>query len=186
MKKIAIVAGVLLATLLFATTAMAADNVLLADIDFGGDDGYAGTLGWGRSVTDETGGSYGGIGDYGCRLVWDIAPPDGTNDAYFMLPTPQGSAQSLTIRHLDGIADDSFTVEVQAASGAWIDVGSYANYYTTETWVTTPFDLSPFSFGRGTNLTFRITATGTQWSGFDTYGQLCIDKVELYGNGKPR
>jgi hypothetical protein len=184
-KKLTIVLA-LLSILLITSAALAAENVMLDRVDFGSDgtDADRDRDGWGRSATDETGGGYGGIGSGGCRLVWDGADDD--PNATIALYTPKGAAKDLTIRHLDGLADDSFNVEVQHANGSWVDVGSYSDQYTTENWLETNFDLSGIGFGRGRDFLVRITATGPKWSGFPAWGQLCIDWIELYGDGAPR
>lgn len=190
MKKVALVLGLLVALLMLASAVWAAENVMLDSVDLGtggtGDPGAS--LGWGRSATDQTGGGYGGIGSGGCRIVWDPVPnPTDGPDATVVLHTPQSSAQSLKVRHLDGLADDSFDVEVMHANGSWVYVGHYTGQLTgTEDWIVTDFDLSGINLGRGRDFQVRFTATGPQWSGFDTWGQLCIDWIELYGNGKPQ
>lgn len=185
MKRISIITLILTALLILAVgIAYAAENVLLDKVDLGGDDdGYAIDFGWGRSATGDTGGNYGGIAPGSCRLVWDVAPDDGP-DAYVML-NGKGAANSLDVRHLDGIADDSFDIYVQHANGSWVWAGSYPDAGSTETWVITPFDLSDLDFGRGRDFVVKIDATGAQWSGFPTWGQLCIDWIEVYGNGQP-
>jgi hypothetical protein len=185
-KKVALVLGLLVALLMLASAVWAAENVMLDSIDLGSGGTEEGRelCGWGRSATDETGGNYGGIGEGGCRLVWD-GEEDGP-DATVLMHTHHGAAMNLKVRHLDGLADDSFDVEVLHANGSWVYVGSYSDQYSTENWVETDFDLSGIDLGRGRDLQVRFTATGDQWSGFSTWGQLCIDWIELYGNGKPR
>jgi hypothetical protein len=187
MKKVALVLGLLVALLMLASAVWAAENVMLDSVDLGSNGTEEGhdLDGWGRSATDETGGNYGGIGAWGtCRLVWD-GDSDGP-DATVSLHTPHGSAQNLKVHHLDGSADDSFDVYVQHANKSWVYVGSYSDQYSTENWVETDFDLSAIGFGRGRDLRVKIEATGSQWSGFPTWGQLCIDWIELYGDGTPQ
>ena len=189
MKKLALISTLFLALVLAVSSAWAAENVLLDSVDLGTGGTEAGRImsGWGRSATDETGGNYGGIGLGGCRLVWDVAPDTG-RDATIELSSDRGAAMNLSVQHLDGLADDSFDVDVLAADGTWTSVGHYTGLTTgTEDWKTTDFDLSWVEFGRGRDpLVFRFTATGDQWTGFPTWGQLCIDWIELYGNGAPR
>ena len=87
---------------------LAAEDAVIDRIDLGsaGNENSSHHLtGWGRSATDETGGTYGGIGPGGCRFVWD-----GENDgpeAYFTLTASGGTAEYLIVRHLDGQANDS-------------------------------------------------------------------------------
>jgi hypothetical protein len=177
---------VVTALLLLTSVAWAAEGLMLDRIDLGTGGTEEGRTmdGWGRSATDETGGSYGSISPGTCRLVWDGAEDD--PDACILLEPGKGAVKSLEVRHLDGIAVDSFDLYVEQASGDWLLVGSYADQYSAETWVETVFDLEPYGFGRGgSEIRLKIDATGDKWSGFDTYGQLCIDWIEVYGNGKP-
>jgi hypothetical protein len=187
MRRIWIAVSVVAALLLLGSAVWAAEGVLLDSVDFGTDGTDSGRelSGWGRSATDETGGNYGGIGSGGCRLVWDIDPDDGP-DATVLLYPDRGAAKWLMLRHLDGIADDSFDVYVEHDNGTWVCVGHYEDQYNTENWVVTPFDLSTVDLGRGNDFRVKLEATGPQWSGFPTWGQLCIDWVELYGSGAPR
>ena len=186
-KRILFSIVVVLALLtIFSTVVLAADNVLLDGVDFGsaGTEGGHNLVGWGRSVTDETGGNYGGIGLGGCRLVWD-GETDGP-DAEFTFLLSGGSAETLIIQHLDGRTDDSFNVGVKDDSGNWVSVGIYRDTYTSpETWLTTLFFLSSLGLGPQEYLEFKIEATGPKWDEFSTWGQLCIDRAELYGTEGP-
>ena len=177
--------GVLALLTIFSTAVLAAEPVLLDSVDFGSagtEDGHN-LVGWGRSATDQTGGIYGGIGDGGCRLVWD-GDDDGP-DAQFSLSTSGGTAESLELVHLDGMTDDGFDVEVKYGEGTWLPVESYADQDADEIWETFTIDLSSLALEGVVDLVFRITATGEKWGGFPTWGQLCIDKAELYGSEEP-
>jgi hypothetical protein len=74
---------------------------------------------------------------------------------------------STTIRHLDGIANDTFDVHVDGVY--W---GTYTDSITSpETWLTTGFSGTPGS-------TLTITSTAPPWQYHGTYGQLAIDWVQ--------
>ena len=106
--------------------------------------------------------------DYLCRTVWG-PDPDQTNWASVTFPT---NIDTVTIRHLDGSANDSFDVHVD---------GNYWGSYTApapnppkinqEQWFETTFTGTP-----GTVLT--ITVTAEAWSQWQTWGQLGIDRID--------
>jgi hypothetical protein len=121
---------------------------------------------WGPIEPTTSEGSWGGIAtdpgsyDHLARTVW------GANDADWASVSFDSSVNSVTIRHLDGGADDGFNVYVNDV--LW---GSYADSGTTETWKMTTFTGAP-----GTVL--KIQATGQPWALFCDYGQLGIDRIE--------
>jgi hypothetical protein len=110
--------------------------------------------GWGGIATDP--GSYDNL----CRTVW------GFGDENWASVSFDSQVNSVTIRHLDGAANDGF--EVYVDNVLW---GSYADSGTTETWMTTTFTGAAGSI-------LRIQATGQQWEYFNPYGQLGIDRIE--------
>jgi opacity protein-like surface antigen len=169
-------------TFISAASASAAQNVLLDRVDFATTAGVCNLSGWGATTS---GGYYGGRQTDSC-VVRPANTDDSLKSAEVLLLTPRGSAKNLTLRHLDGIADDSFKVEVQHANGEWVLAGSYTDSGSSEIWKTTNFDLSSITLGRGRDIPVRITATGAIWSGKPTWGQLAIDWIELWGNGQPR
>jgi hypothetical protein len=115
-------------------------------------------------------------------MVWEIGCEEGQNNATFQLDSDGYYASTLTIRHLDGLADDSFKVEIQNADLSWTDMGSYGDKgNAAEVWTETSFDIPE---GRSGLLTFRITATDGEWAQCDTYGQLALDWAELYGGSE--
>jgi hypothetical protein len=123
--------------------------------------------GWGPVQPDTSGGNWGGIAadplspDGKCRVMWDASDDDPSASLTF--PTV---ITALGVRHLKGLADDSFDVEVGAASwGSAVDDVS-----DSEVWAISSFMGTP-----GKKLT--LTATGDPWSGFDTYGQVAVDWV---------
>ena len=97
-------------------------------------------------------------------MIWDAS--DGNPSASLTFPRP---ITSVTIRHLLGLADDSFDVNVFGGGALW---GSILDAPSgTETWITT-------SLGGPAGATLTLTATGPAWSGFARYGQVAIDWVE--------
>jgi hypothetical protein len=136
-------------------------------VDLGTPAGEAGytIIDWGPVQPTTSGGNWGNLAtdfqswDHLCRTVWSAG------NANWASITFDDKILAVEIRHLDGIADDSFKVEVDGS--LW---GSYADVGSTETWKITAFTGTP-----GNTLT--ITSTAQQWSGFGTYGQLGIDRV---------
>lgn len=83
---------------------------------------------------------------------------------------PTSATKKIYIRHLDGQTDDSFKVYVD---GTLID--SYTDAYSTETWLTSSFDVSSYT---GTH-EVKITLTASHWESFDSYGQLGISWIKI-------
>jgi len=144
-------------------------------VDLGTPAGEAGyTLtDWGPVQPTTSGGTWGGMGagtapgsfDQLCRTVWGHTT-GGLNWASITFPRP---ITSVTIRHLVGLADDSYQVDVKAGDYYW---GSFPDAPSgTEYWTSSSFSGSP-------DKTLVITATGLKWSDFNTYGQLGIDWVD--------
>jgi len=113
-------------------------------------------------------------------------PGDNDLAGYVILNANKFDPLSVNIRHLDGIADDSFDLFVLRIDGNWVNIGHYSDQGTTETWLVTPFSLlldmsnNPVKLA-GPNILIKIVPTGKVWSGFETWGQLAISKVELLG-----
>ena len=154
----------LVVLLLVATPA----NAILAElVDLGtpaGESGYT-LIDWGPVEPTSHPGGWGGIAtdfqswDNLCRTVWS------TGNANWASITFDDKILAVEIRHLDGIADDSF--EVYVDNVLW---GSYADVGSTETWKTTAFSGTPGN-------TLKIVSTAAAWQYFDTYGQIGIDRV---------
>ena len=154
------------------------------------------TDGWGPIEPATHGGNWGLTGCCGrpdnLRVIWsDSAPDDGGREAYVTLDNnyPADGVLGLTIRHLDGIADDSFDVEVKDKDGVWQYVDHYIDKaenveeaITEEDWMETSFDLSSVTLDAGADVEVRLTAVDTDaspWSGFGTYGQVGFDWIVL-------
>ncbi len=175
-------------SLFLPSVAFAKTDILLSTADFKTVDGQCQVDGalspdsWGATTQ---GGNYGSRQADSC-VVWQSGS-DSDNVAYITLDTPQGAAKRMEIEHLDGIANASFTVEVQHANKKWIQVFSYTDEVSTndpEKWHTAHIDLTNITLGRGRYIPIRLTATGDAWVSRPTWGQLAIDSISLYGNGK--
>jgi len=101
-------------------------------------------------------------------------------EAFFTFSTSQGAAKMIEIEHLDGYADDSFDLYIMHANGRWVKAGSYIDVSNErEEWHKHKFDLSEVTIAKGKSILVMIRATGGDW------GQIAIDKMMLWGNGKP-
>ncbi len=111
------------------------------------------------------------------RLIWgdggeSSAPAN--NWASVTLDAGWAWAETLSLNHLDGAADDGFNVYV---NGVLVD--TYVDQYPSNTWVTTVSDIS--SWGYFGQLTIKLEATGSAWGGIGTYGQVAFNLIELSG-----
>ena len=134
---------------------------------------------WGPIEPTFSGGNWGNIAadplsnDNLCRTVWGnpTATLDVANWASLTFPE---KIQSLTIRHLDGLALDpagggADDFDVYVDNVLW---GSYAsNPATNEYWLTTGYAGVP-------GFTLKIVETDPPWTSFGSYGQLGIDRIE--------
>ncbi|MFC1910845.1 cellulase family glycosylhydrolase [Chloroflexota bacterium] len=136
--------------------------------------------------------THGGPGVDNCRCIWDKSDNDPT--AYVTLTNcfDQGAQLMLNIRHLDGIADDSFGVEVMNNSDAWVNIGYFTDWLVgieeptnQETWLVTDFELSGVMLDAYQPVEVKLTATGTKWSGFNTFGQVAFDWIALCDDPAP-
>lgn len=154
----------LLVVMVFASASIASYTVDLGTP--AGESGYV-LSDWGPVQPPESGGNWGNLAtdpqsyDKLCRTVWS------PNDSCWASVTFDQEIGSVDIRHLDGIAKDSFDVYVDDAFwGHYSDNGCSSS----ETWLTTTF-----SGQSGTTL--KIVATDPAWSGFCRYGQLGVDRI---------
>ena len=169
-------------------TLTAADGV---DIGVEASEAGHSLTGWGPIEPATHGGNWGLTGPTGqvdnCRVIWDQSDDDPT--AYVTLDNnyPADGVLGLKMRHLDGIADDSFKVEVKDNTDAWVEVGHYydkkegiAEPITDETWWVSFFDIDYVDLDAGADIEVKLTATYPhQWSGFNTFGQVGFDWIVL-------
>ena len=136
--------------------------------------------GWGPIEPLNSGGTWGGIDD--ARATW--VKGDGRG-ASFTMNAGTGTQHELVLRVLDGQADDSFMVFVNGNPVYQYTAKNSpkpgdGNYFgdpsgSEELWR----DHRIYVSGTGT-LTISVAAMGDAWSGFDTYGQLGVDRADLY------
>ncbi|MDM8000019.1 MAG: hypothetical protein QUS33_08475 [Dehalococcoidia bacterium] len=187
----AAVLGLLLLSTLAPSLVMASASTpsLLAGVDVNTDTAtntvistrLAGTDATVESFNPEMSGGWGG--EYGGGAVTAF-PEDGDPAGYIRLEWAAGRARCIELRVLDGIADDSFDVYVRNRGGCWALVYSYsADPSTAEQWVTHYISSFPAGRGRSTTVEVRIEPVNVGWSGFDTWGQLAVDYVKIWGQG---
>lgn len=159
-----------IATVLFLSAAPAMAALYTVDIGTPTSEAGYNLQGWGPVEPTTHGGNYGGIAtdplswDGLCRVIWDSSDDDPSASLTFSTPV-----NSVTIRHLTGLADDSFNVNVYGGSVLWGSIDDTTS--STEVWTTSTLD-------GAASKTITLTATGAKWSGFDTYGQVAIDRIE--------
>lgn len=188
-KLIGMIAALSIALVLMVSPVMAATNVLLDRVDIGDPVSEAShnLTGWGPVEPDAHGGGWGGISPGNCRVIWDISDDDHSATITLDRGVRPGAATAIQVRHLDGIADDSFNVYVKDVHGSYVKIGSWVGTPGPENWVITPFPLpngKTLQLDRGRAIEVMLVATGPKWSGFGTYGQVAFDWIELIGNGK--
>jgi len=86
--------------------------------------------------------------------------------------------KSITIHHLDGLADDSFDVYFIHEEGEETLLGSYTDQESTETWKTSSMN---FPSNLSGSITLIFSATGEFFSACNTYGQVAVSWIELWG-----
>ncbi len=190
MKRVlfVLVAGLVL---LLASPAAAARDVVLCRVDIGSETAEQGAdmSGWGPVEPATSGGNWGDFSETGedCRVIWDASNDDPSATITLNRGVRPGAATAIRMMHLDGLADDSFDVEVKDVHGRWILIGSWAGSPGPEEWVVAEFALpngKTLQLDRGRAVEIRLKATGQKWDGFSTYGQVAFDWIELVGNGK--
>jgi len=145
--------------------------------------------GWGPIEPDTHGGNWGDLAGGGspiynssdnkCRATWFYNEAVSDNWATLTVNTSSGmTATELKLLVLDGGSNDSFRV--------YVDDNLVKDYIANpghEDWVLHSIDLSSYSL-TGT-LTVNITATAPAGPYWNPYGQLGVDRVELYAETTP-
>jgi hypothetical protein len=122
----------------------------------------------------QTGGNYGGIDD--CRAIWSSS--DNSRNATIDLMFA-GGVELVSFKHLEGLADDGFKVYIDRVTNP-APVYTHVESTTTELWF-----VSGFFTNQPAGLhTVEFEATGAQWSGWATYGQVCFSDIWV-GPGGP-
>jgi hypothetical protein len=115
--------------------------------------------------------------DGNMRLIWgDGGETCASENNWASVTLDAGAVCALTLKveHLDGAADDGFNVYINN-----VQVGTYVDFYDTNTWIETEFDI-PSGHYTGV-LTIKFEATADAWGGCGTYGQVAFNMIELYG-----
>ncbi|MCU0859437.1 MAG: hypothetical protein MUE55_02480 [Thermoplasmata archaeon] len=200
----AVAAIVAAAMMLPATMGTATTDLLLQGVDIGdvaSEDLLVDMEGWGPVVSD-TGDNWGGLGDGDCRVVWCANDENWATVTFAMPEGFTGSIQYLNMRVLDGQADDSFEVYLYDPQyDSWARVYEYTADTLTdpdgasEQWIVHTVYFVDLDTGLcathgccwyGDGVIVKIVATGDAWGGFETYGQLGVDWIDLIGSGKQR
>ncbi|MDD3647114.1 MAG: hypothetical protein PHS44_01250 [Candidatus Dojkabacteria bacterium] len=80
---------------------------------------------------------------------------------------------SIRVRHLDGLTDDSFDVYLNDTNL----IGTYSDQYNDETWLETSFPINNVSG----EIKITLTATGDIWNNCSSYGQVAVNWIEING-----
>ena len=176
MKLLRVIGLVVFVVAFTAVVAMASDYVNVGNP--AAEVGYN-LVSWGPVEPATSGGSWGGIADWpgSCRVIWSPADqsPGGAGsisaevDMFF-----SGSAEIVSFQHLDGFADESFTVFVEG-----VPLWSYSDTGTTEeTWYVNGFTHNPGPAGL---YTVAFVATGPMGPDWDSVGQVAIAGIWISG-----
>jgi len=155
-----------------ATNVVSAFPIVLDKVNIGdtGSESTHSMSGW--SIANIPGG-YGGKDDGTYRQVVEGAQcNDSGRDASFVLNAGTGAANTLKLRHLNGISNsDGFEVYVNDTL-----LGKYATVQTKkEYWVTDDYALNNLTG----NLVVRIHATDALWAQCSKYGQVAFSWAEI-------
>lgn len=190
MRQLAVVISALVLVLAIVSPVAAKRDIVLCHVDIGNETSEAGhgLVGWGPIEPATSRGNWGGFGasDEDCRVIWDSSGDDPSAKITLDRCQDRGAAKAIRMRHLDGLADDSFDVYVKDVHATWVLIGSWAGSPGSENWVTDEFVLpkgKTLQLARGKPVEIKLVATGDEWSGFSTYGQVAFDWIELIGNG---
>jgi hypothetical protein len=196
MRKLVFLLPVVLATLVvFAGTTDCKPYDLLQLGDAASETAHS-VSGFGDPEPTTHGGSWGNIAaeldpsDKLAKVVWGASEPDHFWDrgAEFTMTVPEKCgicriiANKLSLRVLDGIANDDFIV-LWKDNSQWKLLDVYeSDPATNEYWLTKEVSLAsiPERMRKsGQKLTFRVVSTGNAWELKSTYGQVALDWVKL-------
>jgi hypothetical protein len=155
---------------------------LLGYVDIGKmKDEMAYSLGWSKPQSKTSGGNvWGGVADPKYWRTVSCSYCKWGDSAYAFIPTGE-NAKTIRIELLDRAEDDSFDVYVLEFF-RWVKIGNYKDQSSDSVGKieTTDF-LIPSSVHTYGWIEVEIVATGKHWSGYNTYGQLAIHKIEALG-----
>jgi hypothetical protein len=156
---------------------------LFGYVDIGNPSSEAGhnLQGWGPIEPDTNDGNWGGFDVTGedCRVIWsdDEESPDPDPGKCATVELDFGCLEGpkmLVLRHLDGLADDSFDVYIDG-----VFLGHYTDVSPTEVWNTVNFPVPSNLTGIHT---VKLCATATaKWTHWDTWGQVGFDWIKVCG-----
>jgi hypothetical protein len=131
------------------------------------------------------GGIWGGKPTNQFAVVWENDSPDKPElfgrEATCTIPGVRGVIpRKIKLNYLEGLANDDFCVFV-TRHGVDVRVGCFDEESAIEEWKDLELTLPRTLFAWGQDITVKIFATGNSWSGFDTWGQLAIDSIEIIG-----
>lgn len=114
-------------------------------------------------------------GEDDCRVIWE---PGGDNFASIDLDFgTQPGSKYLALRWLEGQTDDSFDFDVTIQGVTSTFTMEVDPPYLGEVW----YDLGVWNVGAVTGVqTVTLTATGAQWWGQPTYGQVTFSEIATY------
>jgi len=132
-------------------------------------------------------GYWGGVDESEFAVVWAPGSPDvptlAGREAVCTISGLTGHKPTvLKVLALNGLANDDYCVFVEVR-GQDVRIGCYDETSTTEEWITTEFTLPRKIVARGQDMIIKVFATGNAWSGFNTWGQLGVDRIEIWGKG---
>lgn len=140
-------------------------------------------------------GNWGGRGvDGSFAVAWENDQPNvpALLGRYAEITVPGTSgyvATTVEFGYLAGLADDDYCIVLRhdpcpdpappvEVTVACVDEN---DTNTDENWTTAVFQLPPWVFSSGENLTIQVRVTGYPWSGFSTWGQLAVDYIKIWG-----
>lgn len=151
-------------------------------VDIGNPTSEAGhkLAGWGPVEPATHGGSWGGIAPGDCRVIWEPGTGDLYRSASFKMSVKKKcAANTLKLRGLDGLANDSYVVFVNKKLVYWF-WAPHPGKTKSEEWFTDTIDLTtPFPGGLKGKVDVVIVAISPAWTGHGTYGQVAFDWAVL-------
>jgi hypothetical protein len=143
------------------------------------------TDGWDKTPP---GGSWGGKSTSKFAVAWEEGmldvPTNPGRLAQCTIPGATGRTPTkIKINYLAGLANDDFCVLATVAGNNFVFLGCVdEDNNVGEQWRDVEFDLLGLG-SSGQDVTVKIIVTGNQWSGFDTWGQVAIDYIAVWGDG---
>ena len=142
-------------------------------------------VGWDTTPAPGNWGNAAGLG-IGFAVVWEndaADKPENGREATCTIPGTNGWVpKQIKLHYLEGLANDDFCVYILNNEDYYIEVGCFDEESGYEHWQYATFDLPKFTVAPGQDVTVKIRATGNSWSGFNTFGQLAVDYIDVLGS----